>query len=50
MTGPAEIADMVERIGRSNGSGDIPVNNAGIQHVAQMEEFPVERSDASCSV
>ena len=41
---------MMERIGRSNESIDTPVNTAGIQHVARMEEFPAERSDSSCSV
>ena len=46
MSKPAEIHDMVERIGRSFGPVDILVNNAGIQHVAPIEEFPPEKWDA----
>jgi 3-hydroxybutyrate dehydrogenase len=45
MSKPAEIRDMVERIGRSFGPVDILVNNAGIQHVAPIEEFPPEKWD-----
>ncbi|HEY2619064.1 MAG TPA: 3-hydroxybutyrate dehydrogenase [Acetobacteraceae bacterium] len=46
MSQPAQIRDMVERIGRSFGPVDILVNNAGIQHVAPIEEFPLEKWDA----
>ncbi|MBV9656527.1 MAG: 3-hydroxybutyrate dehydrogenase [Verrucomicrobia bacterium] len=41
-TRPAEIARMIA----SAGDLDIVVNNAGIQHVAPVEEFPVEKWDA----
>jgi 3-hydroxybutyrate dehydrogenase len=50
MANPAEIPDMVERIGRSAGPVDILVNNAGIQHVAPVEEFPAERWDAIIAI
>ena len=50
MSKPAEIRDMVERIGRSFGPVDILVNNAGIQHVAPIEEFPPEKWDAILAI
>jgi len=43
MSKPAEIHDMVERIGRSFGPVDILVNNAGIQYVAPVEDFPIDK-------
>jgi 3-hydroxybutyrate dehydrogenase len=46
MSKPGEIRDMVERVGRSFGPIDFLVNNAGIQHVAPIEEFPPEKWDA----
>jgi 3-hydroxybutyrate dehydrogenase len=45
MTKPAEIAEMVRATARTFGSLDVLVNNAGIQHVAPIEEFPVEKWD-----
>jgi len=38
-----QITDMVEQAEREFGSLDVLVNNAGIQHVAPIEQFPVER-------
>jgi 3-hydroxybutyrate dehydrogenase len=45
MTKPAEIAAMVKTAERTFGSVDVLVNNAGIQFVAPIEEFPVEKWD-----
>ena len=43
MSKPAEIAEMVRTTQKTLGSLDVLVNNAGIQHVAPIEEFPVEK-------
>jgi len=43
---PADIERMVELADRELGKIDIVVNNAGIQHVAPVQEFPVDRWDA----
>jgi 3-hydroxybutyrate dehydrogenase len=40
---PEAIQDMVDRILKSSGRLDVVVNNAGIQHVAPIQEFPVEK-------
>ncbi|MGZ5897833.1 MAG: 3-hydroxybutyrate dehydrogenase [Xanthobacteraceae bacterium] len=45
MTKPAEIAAMVATAEKTYGSLDILINNAGIQHVAPVEEFPIEKWD-----
>jgi len=45
MTKPAEIADMIKTAEQTLGSVDVLVNNAGIQHVAPIEEFPIEKWD-----
>lgn len=50
MTRPAEIAAMVAAAERAFGAVDVLVNNAGIQHVAPVEEFPVERWDAVIAI
>src|SRR5262245_6337511 len=45
MTKPAEIAEMIKTAEKTFGSVDVLVNNAGIQHVAPVEEFPIEKWD-----
>ncbi len=45
MTKPAEIAAMVATCAAELGGPDILVTNAGIQHVAPVEDFPVEMWD-----
>jgi 3-hydroxybutyrate dehydrogenase len=43
MTKPEEIAAMVANAGKSFGGVDIIVNNAGVQYVSPIEDFPVEK-------
>jgi 3-hydroxybutyrate dehydrogenase len=43
MTKPAEIADMIAMADKTFGSVDVLVNNAGIQHVSPIEEFPIDK-------
>jgi 3-hydroxybutyrate dehydrogenase len=43
MTKPDEIAAMVKTSEQTFGSLDVLVNNAGIQYVAPIEEFPIEK-------
>jgi 3-hydroxybutyrate dehydrogenase len=50
MSKPDQIADLVARTASSFGSVDVVVNNAGIQHVAPVEDFPVERWDAVIAI
>ena len=45
MTDPAAIAAMVAQAQTQLGSVDVLVNNAGIQHVAPIEEFPLDQWD-----
>jgi 3-hydroxybutyrate dehydrogenase len=46
MTKPAEIANMIATTEKTFGAVDVLVNNAGIQFVAKVEDFPVEKWDA----
>jgi 3-hydroxybutyrate dehydrogenase len=50
MTKPSEIRGMVEDASRSFGQVDVLVNNAGIQHVAPVEEFPEAKWDAIIAI
>jgi 3-hydroxybutyrate dehydrogenase len=50
MTRPQEIAEMVAFAQRELGSLDVVVNNAGIQHTASIEEFPVAKWDAILAI
>ena len=50
MTKPAEIADMVKAAEQEFGALDVLVNNAGIQHVAKVEDFPIDRWDAVIAI
>jgi len=45
MSRAAEIAAMIDQTRRRFGAVDVLVNNAGIQHVAPIEEFPPEKWD-----
>jgi 3-hydroxybutyrate dehydrogenase len=50
MTKPAEIAEMIRTAENMFGAVDVLVNNAGIQYVAPIEEFPVEKWDAIIAI
>lgn len=50
MLEPDAIRDMIEAAERELGSVDVLVNNAGIQHVAPIEEFPGEKWEAVLSI
>ena len=50
MSRPAEIRAMAELARTEFGKVDIVVNNAGIQHVAPIEEFPEARWDAIVAI
>jgi len=45
-----QIADMIAKTERDFGSVDVLVNNAGIQHVSPVEEFPIEQWDAIIAI
>ena len=45
MTRAAEIADMIRATEKEFGALDVLVNNAGIQHVDNIENFPIEKWD-----
>ena len=50
MMKPAEITGMVDTATREHGHVDIVVNNAGIQHVAPVHEFPIDKWDAVLAI
>ena len=50
MTKPDEIAAMVARCHAELGGPDIVINNAGIQHVAPIDEFPTDKWDAIIAI
>ena len=45
MSKPPEIAEMIQTAEQAFGGVDVLVNNAGIQHVSPVEEFPIEKWD-----
>jgi 3-hydroxybutyrate dehydrogenase len=50
MAVPAEIAAMVADAEKRFGGVDILCNNAGIQHVAPVDEFPLDKWDAIIAI
>jgi 3-hydroxybutyrate dehydrogenase len=50
MTKPEEIADLVDEARRSFERLDILINNAGIQHVSPVEEFPPQKWEAIIAI
>jgi 3-hydroxybutyrate dehydrogenase len=50
MTKGDQIADMVAYAARELGRLDILINNAGVQHVAPIDEFPVANWDAIIAI
>ena len=40
-----QIAEMIATAEKTFGSVDVLINNAGVQHVAPIEEFPIEKWD-----
>ena len=50
MTKPAAIAAMLEKAIAQFGAVDVLVNNAGIQHVAPVDEFPLDKWDAIIAI
>jgi len=47
---PADATGLIEHAMREFGRVDVLVNNAGIQHVAPVHEFPLERWDAVIAI
>jgi 3-hydroxybutyrate dehydrogenase len=50
MSKPTSIREMIETTLESFGRLDVLVNNAGIQHVAPLQEFPPEKWDAILAI
>ncbi len=50
MTKPEAIAEMIAGTVGEHGRLDVLVNNAGIQYVAPLDQFPVEKWDAILSI
>ena len=50
MSKPSEIAGMMAFAAKEFGQVDVLVNNAGIQHVAKIEDFPIEKWDAVIAI
>lgn len=50
MAKPAEIAEMISMTEKEFGSLDVLVNNAGIQYVANIEDFPIDKWDAVIAI
>ncbi len=50
MSKPDAIRAMIEKTLQSSGRLDVLVNNAGIQHVAPLQDFPPEKWDAILAI
>lgn len=50
MSKPTEIAEMIALAEKTFGGVDVLVNNAGIQHVSPIEEFPVDKWDSIIAI
>ena len=50
MTKPEEISALVDQANAEFGQVDVVVNNAGIQHVSPVEEFPIGKWDAILAI
>ncbi|HEY5801518.1 MAG TPA: 3-hydroxybutyrate dehydrogenase [Burkholderiaceae bacterium] len=50
MSKPDEIAELMAYAAERFGKLDVVVNNAGIQHVAEIDQFPVEKWDAILAI
>ncbi len=50
MTKPEEIDGLIQQTNADLGSVDILINNAGIQYVSKIEEFPIEKWDAIIAI
>lgn len=50
MLKPDEIANMIGNAENEFGSVDILMNNAGIQHVSPVDEFPIDKWDAIIAI
>ena len=50
MLKPDEIANMIANAENELGSVDVLMNNAGIQHVAPVDEFPIDKWDAIIAI
>jgi 3-hydroxybutyrate dehydrogenase len=50
MTRPDAIAEMIASAVAEHGRLDVLVNNAGIQHVAPLDQFPIEKWDTILAI